>query len=205
MSAVRVLRDARSASQALHPPRPKMLALLAEPGSASSLAAELGIPRQQANYHVRELEKLGLVEFFEERRKGNCVERLVRAPARTYLIDPQILQSLGGSADERRDRFSAAWLISAASRIVRDLAVLSIRAAKAGKRLSTLTMETEIRFRSAGERTAFANELAESVARLTARYHDESVPGGRLYRVVVGTYPAITKQEPVTNETAELE
>ena len=59
----------------------------------------------------------------------------------------------------------------------------------AGKRLATLTLETEIRFATAADRAAFTEELARDVARLTAKYHDESAPRGRVHRLVSFAYP----------------
>src|SRR5947209_2634353 len=53
----------------------------------------------------------------------------------------------------------------------------------------TLTLETEIRFATAADRATFAEELAREVARLTARYHDESAPRGRVHRIVSFAYP----------------
>jgi DNA-binding transcriptional ArsR family regulator len=194
--ALSVIRGPREAALLLQPTRRKLVAHLAEPGSASSLARKLGLPRQRLNYHLRELEKQGLVEFVEERRKGNCVERIVRATARSYLISPEALGLLGASAEERQDHWSASSLIAAAARAVRDVATLEARARDAGKRLATFTLEADVRFASAARRNAFAEELATAVGRLTAKYHDDSAEGGRRFRLLVGGYPAIT-----TNET----
>jgi DNA-binding transcriptional ArsR family regulator len=204
LPALHIVRDPGKAAALLQPSRLSVLEHLGEPDSASGVSRKLGLPRQQVNYHLRELEKDGFVEFVEERRKGNCTERLVRATARSYLISPEALGTLGATAEQRRDRFSAAYLVSAAARAIRDLAVLGVRAARAGKRLATLTMETEIRFRSAEERNAFAEDLAAAVARLASRYHDESAPGGRLFRLLVGCYPVITKSEDDAGAGANL-
>src|SRR5262250_3074362 len=103
----------------------RILEQLAEPDSAAGVARRLKLPRQQISYHLRELEHAGLVELVEERRKGNCLERVVRA--------------------------------------IRDLAVLCGRAEKAGKRLSTMALEVEVRFASAEARNGFAEELAATV------------------------------------------
>ena len=62
-------------------------------------------------------------------------------------------------------------------------------AEKAGKPLPTLSTDVEIRLRSPREREAFAEELLEAIARLAAKYHDETHPDGRTYRVVVGAHP----------------
>ena len=45
-----------------------------------------------------------------------------------------------------------------------------------------------MRFASAADRTAFAEELAQAVAALVGRYHDEFAPEGRSHRVVVGLH-----------------
>jgi DNA-binding transcriptional ArsR family regulator len=193
-SSMTVVRDHAQASHLLDPMRVSLLERLNEPGSASSLARELGLPRQRVNYHLRELEKAGFVEFVEERRRGNCVERLVKATARSYLISPEVLGALGRTPDEQQDRFSAAYLMAAAARVLRDLSGQLARAAAAKKRVATLTLESDIRFATAGARTAFAEELAAALARLTAKYHDAGTPGGRSFRVVVGSYPMPKKE-----------
>ena len=72
---VHFVRDPIQVSSLIDPVRAQILQLLIEPNSASGVARKLGIPRQRANYHVRELEKVGLVELHEQRRRGNCTER----------------------------------------------------------------------------------------------------------------------------------
>jgi DNA-binding transcriptional ArsR family regulator len=80
-AALEVIRDPSKASALLSPARLQVLERLAEPDSASNLSRQLGIPRQKINYHLRELESEGLVEFIEERRRGNCLGGLCE-PAR---------------------------------------------------------------------------------------------------------------------------
>ena len=55
-----------------------------------------------------------------------------------------------------------------------------------------MTLQTDIRFESPAERTAFADELTTALARLTAKYHSDA-PGARSYRFVVGGHPVITR------------
>jgi DNA-binding transcriptional ArsR family regulator len=185
-----VIRRAGQARTLLDPTRRALLEGLGEPGSAASLARRLGQPRQRINYHLRELEKEGLVELVEERRRGNCVERLVKATARHYLISPEALGALGTSVEERQDRASAASLMAAAGRAIHAVGALGEQARGQGKRLPTLTVEVDVRFRSAEDRNGFAEELANAVARLAARYHDGAAPGGRTFRFLVAGYPA---------------
>lgn len=194
-TAVSFVDDAARASALLNPLRLQILEKLREPDSASGLARVMNLPRQKLNYHLRELEKHGLVEPVEERKKGNCVEKIVRAAARYYLISPEALGNLATDPGEIQDRLSSTYLVAVATRTIRDLAVLRARAEKAGKKLATFTLEMNVRFASAADQHAFTAKLTNAVAKLAAKYHDEKVPGGRLYKFVVGSYPAITKKE----------
>ncbi len=191
----------------LRPLRIRILEALGEPNSASGLARRLGTSRQKINYHLRELEKKALVKLVEERRKGNCVERVVRATTRSYLLTAEALGNLAFDPEEAQDRFSATYLTVVAARAIRDLAALRNRAGKANKRLATFAMETEIRFASAGDRARFTEELANQVARLTAKYHDDKSSGGRRFRYFFGAYPSITKTQggnsPATGKDQE--
>lgn len=191
MADLEFIRAADRAALLLKPMRRLLVEHLREPESAAGLARRLKIPRQRLNYHLRELEKQGLVACVEERRRGNCTERLLKATARAFVITPEALGALSQPADAEPDRFSAAYLASAASRTLRDMADLSARAAVEGRRLATLTIETEIRFASTASRAAFADDLADALARLAARYHDEAAPAGRRFRLVTLVHPRV--------------
>ncbi|HYI12461.1 MAG TPA: helix-turn-helix domain-containing protein [Thermoanaerobaculia bacterium] len=178
------------AASMLHPMRLRILDALREPGSASTVARQLGLPRQKVNYHLRELEKAGLLEEIEQRRAGNCIERIVRAKATHYLLDPEILGALGADSGSVEDRFSSTYLIALASEAIRDVASLQQRAAKSRKRVATFALQTDVRFATAEDRRAFTEELANAVVKLVAKYHDDETPGGRSTRFLVGAYPA---------------
>lgn len=121
------------------------------------------------------------------------MERRVRATARSYVISLLVLGALGLEAAEVQDRFSAAYLVSAAARAIRDVSILRQRADKAGKKIATLTAETEVRFANATTRLHFSEELVTLVAQLAMKYHDAKAEGGRSFRLLVGAYPTITK------------
>jgi DNA-binding transcriptional ArsR family regulator len=184
-----VVRSAASAAALLDPTRQQLLAHLREPDSATGLARRLRLPRQRINYHLKVLEGAGLVELVEERRKGNCLERVVRAAARAFIISPEALGELGPSTELAADRLSSAYLIAAAARAIRDVAVLEDKAKREGKRVATLTLETDVRFASAETRAKFAEELTAAVARIAARYHDDRAPGGRRFRLLTAVHP----------------
>src|SRR5476649_377529 len=96
----------------LQPLRLRILELASEPASATSLAPALGVPRQHVNYHLRELERAGLVEFVEERKRGNCIERLYRSIARSYVIAPAALTGVGADTNRVQDRASSEYLVA---------------------------------------------------------------------------------------------
>jgi DNA-binding transcriptional ArsR family regulator len=189
MRDVQVISQPAVATVALDPIRSRLLAELAEPASAAALAARLGMARQKVNYHLRALEAHGLVEVAGQRQWGGLTERLLVASATSYVVSPEALGPVAADPGRTVDRLSASYLIALAARIVREVSDLVHRAAEAGKRLPTLSLDTEVRFRSAAERAAFAGELTEAVTRLVARYHDADAPGGRSHRLVLVAHP----------------
>ena len=112
MHDVTVIEDPAAAEASLDPIRARLLAELAEPGSASTLAARVGLTRQKANYHLRALERHGLVELVEERRKGNCTERVLQATAASYVISPTALSAVAPDPSRGPDQRSARWLLA---------------------------------------------------------------------------------------------
>jgi DNA-binding transcriptional ArsR family regulator len=192
MFDVAVIDDPAAAGASLDPMRSRLLAALAEPGSATTLAARVGLARQKVNYHLRELERHGLVELVEERRKGNMTERVLRATAASYVISPAVLAEVAPDPSRSPDRLSARWLLALAARLVRDVGALITGATRAGKPVATFGIDGEVRFASAADRAAFATELTEAVTALVSRYHDDSAERGRTYRVVVAVHPKET-------------
>jgi DNA-binding transcriptional ArsR family regulator len=188
--ALDVIRAPAPAAALLDPTRQQLLTHLREPDSATGLARRLRLPRQRINYHLRVLESAGLVELVEERRRGNCLERVVRATARSFVISPEALGALGPTLETAADRLSGAYLIATASRTIRDVGALEERARREGKRVATLTLETDVRFANAESRARFAEELANAIARLAAKYNDDRAPGGRRFRLLAAVHPA---------------
>lgn len=204
MLDVTVIEDPEAAAVSLDPMRARLLAELAEPMSAASLAARVGLPRQKVNYHLRALERHGLVELVGERRKGNMTERLMRATAASYVISPLALASVQPEPDRHRDALSARWLLALAGRLVRDVGALITGAARADRRLATFALDGEVRFASAADRAAFVEELAAGVGALVRKYHDGDAEGGRAHRVVIAVHPSL-KTGPGTSAEPEPE
>lgn len=189
MQDIEVIAHPAAAAVALDPLRSRLLAELAEPASAAALAERVGISRQKVNYHLRALEAHGLVEVAETRRWGGLTERRMVASAASYVISPSALGPVAADPGRTADRLSASYLIALGARMVREVSDLVRRARETDKRLPTLSIDTEVRFRSAAERAAFTHDLTEAVTRLVARYHDAEAPGGRSHRLVMVAHP----------------
>ena len=189
MIDIEVIDDPAAATVALDPVRSRLLAELAEPASAAALAECLGIPRQKVNYHLRTLEAHGLVTVAEERKWGGLTERLLVATAASYVVSPVAMGRAASDPERNKDRLSAGYMIALAARLIREVSGLQKLARTTGKRLATLSIDTEVRFRSAADRAAFSAELTRAVTELVARYHDASAPGGRPHRLVVAAHP----------------
>ena len=191
VAPVELLMEPDRVRLALSPIRRQLLQRLRQPASATELAAETDMSRQRVNYHLRALEAAGLVDLVEERRRRGCTERVLAARADAFVVDPSVMpgsvSSLAASA-AAQDRYAAEHLIGTAAGVVRDVARMRTEAEKAGRRLLTFTIETEVRLAAPGDLERFTAELAEAVEAVAARFTAQA--GGRRYRVVAAGHPA---------------
>ena len=194
-AAVQVVEDEAAAASLLQPLRRRILLRLREPDSAASLARRLRMPRQRLGYHMRTLERQGLLRHVGERQAGNLREKLLQASARHYVISPSALSELQVEAGALVDRFSSAYAVASAARTVAEVSALRARADAAGRKVATLTLETEVHFRSPAAQHAFADALAHSLAELTARYHTPKAKEGRTFRFALTGHPARSPEE----------
>ena len=185
MLDVALIGDAAAAAATLDPLRARLLAELRVPASAATVAARIGFPRQKVNYHLKELEKHGLVALMEERRGGNVTQRIMGAVARSSVISPAALSGVAPDPALAPDRMAARWMLAVAARLVRDVGTLITGAEKANKHLATLALDGELTFASAADRAAFIGELASNMAQLVEKYHSADGRGGRNDRLVV--------------------
>jgi nucleotide-binding universal stress UspA family protein len=106
------------------------------------------------------------------------------------VVSPEVLGSLGQTTGEQTDTFSASYQIAVAARTIREVADLAARARAAGKRLTTLSLDTTITFASPEDRAAFGDELVNAVNALVGKYHRGGADRGRPYRLFLGAHPA---------------
>lgn len=60
--------------------------------TATQVGEEMQIAAPKAHYHVRELERLGLVKLVETRERGGILEKYYRAIARNLIAPPTLLR-----------------------------------------------------------------------------------------------------------------
>ncbi len=186
-----VLREPDRIATLMDPDRRRLLdALQDAPDSATGLARRLGDRRQRVNYHLRLLEEAALVELAEERPRRGVTERVMRPVAQRFVVDSAALGSrLAPEPTEDPDRFSATYLVALAARTIREVAGLMERARATGTRLPSLGLTTRVCLRDPARLEVFQRELADAVARVVARHHDET-GDGRCFRVTTQSYPA---------------
>jgi DNA-binding transcriptional ArsR family regulator len=189
-----VLDDFATIGAATHPVRAAILEALREPATAAAVARVVGHSRQNVAYHVRELEKAGLVRLVDSQRNGNFVERRYEAVATTFLVSPR---STWGDGSPRTaalaDQLSLAELHGTAERIQHDCAALLDRAAFDGERVASASVLTELHLPDEEARAAFLREYVD-VVRALARQHGATT--GSLYRVLLAAYPDPDEEAP---------
>ncbi len=202
MLDVEVIDEPDRARALLDPLRARVLTALSTPGSATTVAEALGETRQKVNYHLRALENHGLVERCGDRPRRGLTERLFVASADSYVLSPAVLGDHAADPTTT-DRLSARYLVAVASRMIREVAELARRADEREAPVESLTIDADICFATAADRAAFTDELAESVRRLAARFHDENAERGRWHRLVVAAHPtpaSTPSEEEITHE-----
>ena len=202
-----IIDDPARARTALQPIRLQLLHLLEQPQSAPQLAKATGMPRQRVLYHLRTLEAQRLVEAHEHGTVGRRIDRSYVRTATSYAIAPKTLGGVAVDSQAVGDAFSSAYLSAVASRALNDLAALGRAAAARGKRVPTLTLETDVRFATPGDQRRFADELTTALAALAAKYHQPDAPQGRTFRVFACGYPAVPPRpaEPEGGREADRE
>jgi DNA-binding transcriptional ArsR family regulator len=190
-----VREPAQAAILLHHPLRLKILAALLDPDSATGVARRMKLPRQTVNYHVRELARARFLTRAGRRRRRHLYEQCYVATARGYVLSPELLGKLAADPAQVSDTFSAKYLLGLASKLQSELARSAELAAAAGKRLATLSINTELRFTSPDQRAAFTEELQRAIVEVAGRHSspfskaDGSPAEGRPFRLVVGCYP----------------
>ena len=186
--------DTPRAAMLLKPPRLRILAEARQPASATTIAAVLGLSRQAVNYHVRALARAGFLRRAGRRRKRGLVEQRYIVSARAFLIAPDALGPLSPDEPKSADTFSAAYVMSLAAIVQREVGQAWRVAEAQGKRVPVFALDSEIGFATAAKRAQFAEALANAVAKVIAEHSAPAKspagkPTARPYRLALACYP----------------
>jgi DNA-binding transcriptional ArsR family regulator len=189
---VHVVEDIEALQVLGHPLRVRILEALPEPGSAATVARDLGETRQKINYHLKELERVGLVSPVGERRSGNFIETLYEAAGRSFLVSPQVAWSDPRRLDALRQQHSLENLVMVGAQLQRDAISLLDRAAFDGEQIASAAVEADVHFADENDRAAFLDEYLAAVQTLCDRYGGRK---GLRYRVVLAAHPVTETDE----------
>jgi DNA-binding transcriptional ArsR family regulator len=183
---VHVITEPDALQAIAHPLRARLLDALRTPGSAAAVARVVGESRQNANYHLRELERVGLVKKVGERRNGNFVETLYQSVASAFVVSPRAAWGDPARMQALQDQSSLEQLVHLGERVERDAAALLDRAAFDGERIASASVEAEVHFTDEENRAEFLREYVRTVGPLLRKYGRRK---GAPYRVALAVYP----------------
>jgi DNA-binding transcriptional ArsR family regulator len=194
-------------SALLHPLRVRLLALAAEPVSAVEAARELGVSPQKVNYHLKALEKQGLVRKVREEKLRNLTKAWYQAQARRLWLSPLLLAEQGGEVRAARDELSLHHLLGLARELERDVIATLNRLRGARERgQASLGVKAELAFADGAARRAFLEEYMASLERLIRKHAATAgASAAERYTAMVAVYPspAAKRRAAPTPKTGE--
>ena len=172
----------------MNPLRAEILSHLREPASAAQVAKAMNEQPQRINYHLKTLEKVGLVRRVGTRHVRNLVEVLYQAIARTFILSDE----LGWDAEtvrKMKDQSSLMYLITASDRLKRDALRLMERSDEGKAEVPSISMQFHVYLTDEKHRAAFVREYAETMKKLAEKYQGSERTGTVVYRVLTAVYP----------------
>ena len=181
------LVEAPAGLQALaHPVRVQILEALRSPASAAAVGRLVGQPRQNVNYHLKELERAGLVRRAGRRRNGNFIETLYQSVAGTFLVSPRAAWGDPRRIKAMADQHSLENLVLLGERLQRDATALLDRAAFDGEQIASAAVGAEVCFADEKDRAMFLKEYLRKIGPLLEKYGRKD---GASYKVAIAVYP----------------
>ncbi|TDJ39194.1 MAG: ArsR family transcriptional regulator [Gammaproteobacteria bacterium] len=186
--AVHRLSEPQQIQALAHPLRLDVIAALREPDSAAGVARQIGRPRQQVNYHLKELARVGLVTPAGERRKGNFIEQLYQAVARRFVVSSRFTWNQEQLEATLRDQVALAQLTELGERLQRDAARLIDAAMMDGTEIPSVSAVAEVRFENETARARFLEEYMDALQKLLNKHGGTK---GEAFRVTFAAYPEL--------------
>ncbi|HSQ59602.1 MAG TPA: helix-turn-helix domain-containing protein [Acidobacteriota bacterium] len=191
MRDVKLIEGVEEAAALLQPLRLRVLSRLDEERSCAQVADALRETPQKVHYHVKVLERAGLVEKVSERRVRALSEGLYRAVARSYWLSPRLVERIGG-ARPARDAVSLEHLLGLAEELSIELGTLAQRVAS-GASVPSLGLSADVDLSAPARRAEFLRDVEAAVRSVAEKYgHSGAAPPvapRESFRLMLACYP----------------
>jgi len=91
-----------------------------KPATAKQISEKLGEPHSKVNYHLKTLEKVGIVRLVCEKPKYGVIEKYYEPVAKTFVLDSKSMQS-----DEKMAQTMDKAILSLFDRVAKDFHLAS--------------------------------------------------------------------------------
>jgi len=193
-----------SVSQAavlLKPLRIAMLREMSEPRTCPELASRFEQSAQKIYYHVKTMQRAGLVERLGERLVNGIAEGFYRARSRSYWLSPRLVGALGGR-QSIEDQTSLRMLAGHAEDMLEDVGRLGEKT-DAGTHVPSLSLSVEVDLPTRDRRGAFLSELQATFEKLAQKYatseplpkdEHERPASSHTYKFTLACYPKVMQE-----------
>ncbi len=186
------------AVELLKPIRIELLKRMGVPRTCPELAEFFHESPQKIYYHVKALEKAGLVEKVEERRVRGVVEGYYQARARSYWLAPKLVGQIGGTRTTQ-DQTSLRFLLTLAEEIHDDIGHLGHQS-EAGEAVPSLGLSAYIYLSEGEQRAEFLEDVQSVFQNLARKYgippdHLQGDTTGNNFRLILACYPKEDRTE----------
>ena len=203
MQDVFYIEEVEQAVSLLKPIRIEILRQMEQPCTCPELADYFDESSQKIYYHVKALEKSGLVEKVEEKRVRGVVEGYYQAKARSYWLAPSLVGKVG-TETLSRDQKNLQVLLSLAEEVHDDLGKLANQA-QSGDDVPSLSLSAHIYLPDGDRRSEFLEEVALLFQSLARKYGtppiDATLENEEGYRLVLACYPKPEQPNPQGDES----
>ncbi len=192
MQDVFYIEGVEQAVELLKPIRLEMMKRLDEPRTCPELAEFFHDSPQKIYYHMKALEKAGLVDKVEERRVRGVVEGYYQAKARSYWLAPSLVGKVGGQR-LTQDQTSLRFLLSLAEELHEDIGHLGQRS-EGGEHVSSLGLSAHVHLPEGERRAEFLADVRTMFEALARKYgmaqdHAEGDNEVSNFRLILACYP----------------
>lgn len=181
------IEEIEKANALLQPLRIELLKQMVEPRTCTEMAAVVEQTPQRVYYHVKILEKAGLVEKASERKVRGIQEGLYQATAQSYWLSPQLVGRLGGQR-QATDQMSLGFLLSLAEELQADIAAL---APQTEQEIPSLGLSMQIELKDEADRADFMADVQQLFQQLAEKYGNQGreATDSHLFRLMLACYP----------------